>query len=113
MGKFDRSRLGAMTKERGEAVEDESGLFESFNVGEAQHAVAESEKIAVAIYVMGLLAISLMHFAVKLHHQAHLVAIEVCDVAADRYLTTELEALDLTVPEQFPQRLFRWRGLSP
>jgi hypothetical protein len=113
MEKFEGSRLGAVTEERGEAVEDERGLLEGFTVGKAHDAVAKSEKIAVTIDVVGLLAISLVHFAVEFHHQAHLVAVEVRDVAADRYLTPKLEDLDLAISEQFPQRLFRWRGLSP
>ena len=91
-----------MAEKAEEAVENESRSFESFGIGEAQDAVSKSGEVMVAIDVVGLLSISLVHLTVKFQNQAHLVAVEVRDIAADRYLTTELEPEKPSIPEQIP-----------
>ena len=99
--------------EVGDGLEDAFEVGVELVIGVAENAVAEGVEIRVPVAIVGGLGCFFVDGAVELEDEPQIVAEEVRDVGADRYLTAEFEAVELPVAQAVPQLFFGFRHGSP
>jgi len=86
-----------------EPLQNPVEIFEDVVVPDADHAITEGAKRAIALPVFGAFRVLA---AVELNYQAPLAADKVDVVAIDGLLTSEFEAAELSSANACPQREF-------
>jgi hypothetical protein len=95
---------------RQEPLENPVQIFDDIVVPDADHAITEGAKRAVAMPVFGAFRVLA---AVELDNQSPLTTNEVDVVAIDRLLASEFEAAESAAANAYPQRQFCLRERAP
>jgi len=77
--------------------------MEHFGVGETDKGDAERTDSILALFIVGDTVLGEMGTAVQFYRQPFLGAEEIDDIGADTELTPEFVAVELAIPQAFPQ----------
>lgn len=93
-------------------VEHEIAASHHGFIGETQNAIAAPSQFAIARGVVQFLLDAVMHRPVELNDQAMFDAEKIDDIAADRNLATEFQAMQSAAAQGAPENGFRCRHVA-